>query len=165
MLDNRLVIAAREGETKDVILLLNDMYKDSKDNMCEGMYLALLWSAIGDQIDTLNALIDIGADVNFVSYRGHRILSSAVFEGNFNVVKFLLEKGADINAKDTCGKTALHYAINKKSTIDLITLLLEKGADPKIEDESGRTALDYAKLYSTKKEIYNTFVDVIKERV
>ena len=44
------------------------------------------------------------------------------------LIKFLIENGADVNAKDKGGITALMNASNK-GHIDIVHLLLEKGAD------------------------------------
>ncbi|KAJ5432500.1 uncharacterized protein N7458_011656 [Penicillium daleae] len=54
-------------------------------------------------------------------------------------VKALYQAGADINAKDLKGSTALHYAF--KSSIKWIKPLLDAGADPAMEDDNGATAL------------------------
>ncbi len=55
------------------------------------------------------------------------------------VVEFLLEKGADVNAKNRAGQTPLHLAVTYCP--ELIKLLLEKGADVNARDISGSIAL------------------------
>lgn len=57
--------------------------------------------------------------------------------GNFDVVKFLVEHGANINAVATSnGKvfTALTLASERKHS-DIEKYLLEHGADPKIQEQ------------------------------
>jgi ankyrin repeat protein len=55
-----------------------------------------------------------------------------------------LRHGADPNARDLFGKSALHSAAARGSA-ELVALLLEYGGDPAAADDSGRTPLDLAK--------------------
>lgn len=161
MLDDRLMRAAEMGNVKEVLSLIREFpYEDRDDEM----YLALLGAANKNQVGVIKALVDIGANVNSVYYRGHTILSTAVKEGNFEAVELLLKCGADINSIDTRGKTALHYAISKKSSIKLLELLVDAGSDCNIKDNEGKTPLDYAVSYSIKNELFNDFVMFLKSR-
>lgn len=58
----------------------------------------------------------------------------------------LLKKGANVNAKNDQGKTALFEAVNQEETsknyADVVRMLLEHGADAKIRDTEGQTVLD-----------------------
>jgi ankyrin repeat protein len=47
---------------------------------------------------------------------------------HIEIVKFLLEKGANVNAKDKEGRTALYYAGMLEATEDVIQLLKDAGA-------------------------------------
>ena len=63
-------------------------------------------------------------------------------------VQLLLDRGADIEARDKHGYTALHYACGSSySNKDTIQLLLDRGADIKARDNDGRTALHHASLF------------------
>jgi len=57
-----------------------------------------------------------------------------------NLAKLLIEKGADVNAKDNKGKTPLMHAIG----VDFVKLLIEKGADVNAKDNNGKTPLMHA---------------------
>ncbi|CAI5955880.1 unnamed protein product [Closterium sp. NIES-64] len=59
-------------------------------------------------------------------------------------LKRLLAAGADVNAQDHAGCTALHVACANRS-IAVAKLLKAHGADPHLEDMSGNTAYDLAK--------------------
>jgi ankyrin repeat protein len=54
-------------------------------------------------------------------------------EGHTEIVQLLLEKGADVNAKNKYGRTALIYATERGYT-EIVQLLLEKGADVNAKD-------------------------------
>ena len=54
-----------------------------------------------------------------------------------------LERGADINAVNENGQTALHLAVTVRSE-DFITFLTERGARVDIKDKQGRTPIDVA---------------------
>jgi len=61
------------------------------------------------------------------------------------VVLALVATGADVNAKDADGVTALMYAASLESAPILVPALLKKGANAKVADKSGKKAVDYAK--------------------
>ena len=58
-------------------------------------------------------------------------------------VRLLLDRGAEIEARDGAGRTPLCYAV-KARTIDTVQLLLEGGAEIEARDNGGRTPLSHA---------------------
>ncbi|MGC9057946.1 MAG: ankyrin repeat domain-containing protein, partial [Candidatus Micrarchaeia archaeon] len=73
----------------------------------------------------------------------NKALMYAARDGRTEIVKSLLEKDIDVNAKDKWGWTALMYAARDGRT-EIVKLLLEKGADVNAKDILGLTALRYA---------------------
>jgi ankyrin repeat protein len=63
-------------------------------------------------------------------------------------VRSLLEQGADVDAVDEEGMTALHFAAMRKDT-DVVRVLLEGGAQVNRQDRRGLTALMHAATSST----------------
>ena len=57
-------------------------------------------------------------------------------------VQDLIERGADVNAKDNGGYTPLHWA-SYNDSIAIAKLLLDAGADLEAKDKWGRTPLDF----------------------
>jgi ankyrin repeat protein len=55
-------------------------------------------------------LINYGADINKTDCNGNTPLHTAASKGNFEVVKFLVEAGANPIAKNSKGKTPLDLA-------------------------------------------------------
>jgi ankyrin repeat protein len=54
-----------------------------------------------------------------------------------------IEAGADVNARDKIGVTALHYAA-ETGISGLVQLLIEKGADIRARDSRENTPIDWA---------------------
>ncbi|KAM0264307.1 hypothetical protein ACHAQJ_000797 [Trichoderma viride] len=79
-------------------------------------------------------------------YRDHAYFPWAILNGHQAVIQLLVEKGADINAKDSFGRTALFIAA-RKCRYAIARLLIEKGADINAKDDEGRTALWAAAIY------------------
>ena len=77
------------------------------------------------------------ADVNVRDSYGFTALMRAVSEKNLDIVKILLEAGADVNAKNSNGSTAL---IGARSD-NIVKLLIEAGAEIDAQDSEGKTAL------------------------
>lgn len=60
---------------------------------------------------TMRILIYAGADVNTANVKlGYVPLHCATMENEVELMQFLLQRGADVNAKTTAGQTSLHYA-------------------------------------------------------
>ena len=58
-------------------------------------------------------------------------------------MQLLLDKGADPNMPDPCGKTPLHCAFEWFTSGEkFVALLLDRGADPILKDNRGRTPLN-----------------------
>ena len=82
---------------------------------------------------------------------GNTPLYYVVKKGNIEIVKLLLENGADPNTPDSAGETPLSLAVGYRH-IEIVKLLLENGADPNIPD-SKRRALLYQTVQYGFKEI------------
>ncbi len=74
---------------------------------------------------------------------GMTALARAAFSGNAEVVRRLLTRGADVNARGRKGGTALMMAAHLGHA-DVVRLLLERGADVKARTQDGKTALQMA---------------------
>lgn len=88
---------------------------------------------------------ELGNDVNAADTNGDTALHGAIHRGAGNVVRFLVEKGADIDAVNDRGWSALSVAqgVFYPNTFnrhpELVTLLLDLGADP---DAGSRRPVD-----------------------
>ncbi|MCB8979357.1 MAG: ankyrin repeat domain-containing protein [Ardenticatenaceae bacterium] len=95
-------------------------------------------------LETLKALL--ASDPSLLNARdkdGSTALHCAAWKDNRDVVAFLLNAGADVNAhneNDHWGTTPLHAAAHANNTA-VIQLLLDAGADVNATDMNGKTPL------------------------
>ncbi|MDX2049572.1 MAG: ankyrin repeat domain-containing protein [Rickettsiaceae bacterium] len=94
-------------------------------------------------------LIDISARNGFTfslkdyeQIKCNELLLIAAKNNHQSAIKWLLKQGADPNAKDTDGKTAIRYAVEKGNK-ELVEELLKQGADPNAKDKEGKTPIFY----------------------
>ncbi|XP_006012072.1 cyclin-dependent kinase 4 inhibitor C [Latimeria chalumnae] len=66
-------------------------------------------------------------------------LSTAAVKGNQREVEFLLEVGANVNAKNEFGRTALQ--VMQLGHVGIAKVLLHAGADPNLKDRTGYTVV------------------------
>lgn len=100
----------------------------------------------GDLADVRAVLALNPTNLNLPDDAGLTPLDLAASYCHTNVVQFLLEKGATINATAKDGGTALHLAA-QEGCADTVTLLLLKGAGVNPKDDQGRTPLKRAELW------------------
>ena len=99
-------------------------------------------------VNLMLRLIESGADVH-VKRRKWTVLHYAARNGSGRVVKALIERGADVNARAYLitgtpgGWTPLHFAAHNNN-IDVVRILLDAGADRTIEDKEGLRPIDKA---------------------
>ncbi|XP_075699980.1 60 kDa lysophospholipase isoform X2 [Rhinoderma darwinii] len=88
--------------------------------------LACAAAKTGD-INALEAIRDMGANLSSEDYDGRTPLHVACCEGHYQVVQYLLNNGATVYAKDRYGDTPLMNAV-KFRQIEVINLLRQTGA-------------------------------------
>lgn len=76
--------------------------------------------------------------------------------GRKNIVKILIENGADVNLKDKRGSTPLYWAAFRNN-FEIAKMLLEKGADVNIKNNDGATPRDFAKKSISMTELMDSF--------
>ena len=74
-------------------------------------------------------------------FEKNNALFEAAKSGKVADIKAAIKNGADVNARDEDGSTALMYAVVLNTNPDVIKALIAAGADINAKDEEGRTAL------------------------
>lgn len=97
------------------------------------------------QFAVAELLVDRGADVNSLSTNGMNLrpIHAAAARNTEPTMRKLLTAGADANAQQAGGWTALHSAA-KHGNHALVDLLLQFDADPSVKSDDGKTARDLA---------------------
>ena len=71
-------------------------------------------------------------------------LMNAIIATKPRKIATLIDDGANVDAQDADGMTALMYAVTN-DFYDAAAMLMQAGADPSLQNASGETALDLAK--------------------
>jgi len=101
-------------------------------------------AARAGNLKQVQALIADGAPVNGRDALGGTALHDAAWSGEAQVAAYLIEMGADVNARHAEGaSTPLHYAVLTNHP-DVVEILLEHGADVKALYKTSQTPLHLA---------------------
>ncbi|KAI9653676.1 MAG: hypothetical protein M1831_005704 [Alyxoria varia] len=135
-----LVEAARNGHA-DIVQLLLQHGADSNVRNFEGD--TPLTSAAGEgHVDVVTLLLDsCGADIEAAGTSGWSALGEAAFRGYFEVVKTLVERGANANRRCLGGHTPLHDAAMMGHVAVVRNLINKGGADIDAANDGGWTPL------------------------
>ncbi len=106
---------------------------------------------------TIASSFEVSISGKIAPQAGMPVLCSAAMFGHSEILRLLLEKGADANRKDKYGQTPLILAA-WQGDADSVKLLLSKRADTAVRDQSGRTALVWAQT-----EQQSASIDVLKK--
>jgi ankyrin repeat protein len=118
-------------------------------DMHRGGFTPLLYAARESCIECARLLLEHGADINLPDPDGRTALVLTLLNFHWDFAKFLIGKGADVNAWDFWGEAPLYVAVDLSSPqrtgrIDLpaiesttgqeiIALLLKSGANPNVQ--------------------------------
>lgn len=92
--------------------------------------------------DLASPLLD-NAAIALTNYPNSDHLSLAVAVGNIEIVRTLIEAGANPNQPDNLGDTALHHAV-RLGHMNVAKLLVQQGVPLDARDREGRTPIDIA---------------------
>jgi ankyrin repeat protein/beta-lactamase regulating signal transducer with metallopeptidase domain len=122
----------------------------------------LIDASVKGDLAAVIAAVTNGANANAKDTKdGRTVLMAASAEGYTDIVRLLLDQGADVSAKwdwDIGGITALWMA-TLNGHVDVVKLLLEKGADLNAKNSNGETA-----LFIASRQGYGDIVKVFLDR-
>ncbi|KAL3452045.1 ankyrin repeat-containing domain protein [Aspergillus insuetus] len=105
----------------------------------------LVHAVIGRHYEAVDVLLKSQkADVNAFSQRGTTPLLLASFNGDSKVAMLLIDHGANVEARNKKGRTALHIAAKHDRNVEILLVLLAAGAELNAADRQGDTPLCHA---------------------
>ena len=116
----------------------------SIEEFASGWMTPLMFAAREGDLESARHLLEAGADVNALAGDGKNALSLAIFNGNYELASFLVDRKADVNNTDTQRFTPLFWAVDRRNMetapnfpwmvtadpLPLIKKLLDAGANP-----------------------------------
>jgi hypothetical protein len=104
-------------------------------------------------VEQVTKILDRGADLEVRDkHQWTALFHAVVMAGSTQVIKLLLDRGANVNAVDKGGFTPLHFAA-ERGVVEIVTMLLEKGAKPDVKTDLGQKPIECTKKESIRKLI------------
>lgn len=146
VIKNELMILAIIAKKKELLEFLLESGLNVNNQIGKDFYILKAVSSklkeillkIGHQLDPKLKLLFLQAINEYEDENISNLLLLAFKKGNLEIVKLLLEKGADIDPANGC---ALLTLVSNKGHKDIVELLLNKGLDINCKDEQGKTPL------------------------
>ena len=135
--------------SKDPKVVAAEMLKERNySNKVEDFLMA---ASTGD-LEALDLFATLGMDINAVGPKGSTALHRAVSAGRVEIVRHLLERGANPDIADQSGRIPLVQAADSGSS-DLVKLLLPVTKTPERKDNEGWGALTIAAFNAHSKTV------------
>ena len=114
-----------------------------------------------NKIEMIRHLAKLGLDPNILDSQGLSALHCEVesMDPSANVLKALVDIGANINQQDQRGRTALHKVCQQNGCQHIVNWLIRNGADIHAKDSEGNTALHKATCENIR-HLINSGADV-----
>lgn len=121
-------ITSREFRKCIEVIKENDMLNGAMNGT--GKTLLMLYI---DKPNFVKLLIDEGVDVNIAELRGYTALHYAAENNNIEVINYLINNGANVNARNVSGFIPLNNILyddeNEKNLLKVIKILVDAGSD------------------------------------
>lgn len=154
-----LMISVRENSQRVFDYLLMHP-KIQLDQRAKNGDTAIMLAAYLEQKDTVQRLIDAGAQVN---QQGWTALHYAAVVGNLDIVELLIAHYAYIDA-ETPNKTTPIMLAARRGEMSVVKFLIAEGADISLQNMLGWTAYDFA-VESERRDIAAMLQELMQAKI
>ncbi|KAM0221494.1 hypothetical protein ACHAQD_005409 [Fusarium lateritium] len=124
--DKSFLHTAQDDDDDDAIRILEAMWEYTSGSISPEALDESLYEATDNESQrTIELLLRYGASANATGEEYGNALTAAAYDGTIDIIKMLLDAGADINSPDGW---ALQHAAGE-GHVDVVNLLLERGAN------------------------------------
>ncbi|RKK92531.1 hypothetical protein BFJ68_g10744 [Fusarium oxysporum] len=145
-----LMLASKNGHTVIASWLMDNGANVHATYLKES---ALSLASMNVHMETVGLLLDAGGDPDTCGTSDYPILCMAVDKRHAPLVKLLLKRGANVEAKGSRGHRPLHRAARQERSKAILETILSYGADINARDDSGETPLLIAARWASRDEV------------
>lgn len=145
-----------ENKTVDIDPIDNQESSHDSAEDVDDISMKAVYATSENDVALINELIASGLDVNQLDAEmsNNTLLHIAAIHGSDDVAKLLLEKGANVNARNQDGYAPIHFALRNEND-STAQIFLDHGADVNQSDKHGNTVLHYAVQHKLVDFAYN----------
>ncbi len=149
LLDSVSSLLAEEAAAlgrSDRLVELFDAGEASVDDLAPDGFGLLHLACMYGHRETVKMLLDRGASREMVSKHKMKVrpIHSAAAGRKLDIVRRLLDRGADVNATQVAGWRLIHHAAQQGNR-EFVDLLIEHGAEVNVTNDRGQTPADIAR--------------------
>ncbi|MBQ2883777.1 MAG: ankyrin repeat domain-containing protein [Alphaproteobacteria bacterium] len=117
--NNALMLAAVKNPNPEILKILIEYGLDINEKNDNGFDALTLASFNNSKLSIIETLIDYQANVNSTDPQGHTPLMAASLNGNDEIMRYLIQRGANASATDKNGLTVLDF-YNKRQYLETL---------------------------------------------
>jgi len=145
-LDDQLSLRTIENLEKDLLQSMAEEIKETIKSTPACIRFTYKTDSALHKIVNKNLTAVKSSELHLLDKNGSSLLHYSAIAGNFNIMKFLVENGADINSETSTGNTPLHFAcIN--NNLEVANYLIDNKANINEKNNKGQTPLHYAIIF------------------